>query len=978
MSFYCEEDILQWLSHAQAELLVALSHGDEALNQFQAQWDRVRASVDSDPSLQTSTLALSHTVGISIAHIVEVMLEQESSTHTIEEELTKDLLAGLERRQLPQPSDAAKDLEPRCVNIQLLSCPIVTHGSRSSSPLPPYIEPCYKWLVNHLENPYPTKSTKEQLLQQTRLSMRSEAADSITLAEIEEWFLAARARIGWGDVRRRIFDGSRALMLQATRHMWGDHQDSSKFMAGCVSSRKAGATSLLASRNNHQNIQADLRSAYDVVAFKVEYTNDSSVTREESLHPSPAPALRPDVELALAGLEVNAREMYGLEPTELADSLETSGVDRVSDVTTVKTALAAASAERQRQARREQRQAKKAKTEARQRAEDRKCYPSPEPPSADELSSSASDEDLDGFNASDSEDEEDFDGPPSELMAQMYPQLVPTASIGSDLFARRSSELWREHFADDEDSDDDSSSESSDGDSEGSGSGSDDDSDDEEVYEEQPEQLAGTKRSRDVDDDGHVLKKPRLLSPPVPRRPRAICTYLPSPTPSSRGSSPSSPVSPLSCSMETAHGSGRVNSPTARPKQISTAVCKSLSMREELRRAGLSLPFTPILMGSDGVPLGTVRSKRPRPSTTSASVSVQPSACRARVASQSGIKVNGDPTPWVNWNLDALTPEDTVVYSSPPQCSSISSNVPSTDHRVDNPAVPSLSRSASVSFMSSACSSSESSDTASLFSNASDGTDATDPDEPVFSDEARPASVDSSHSPSWRESSPDLPPAGTDVLFDPYVWSQYDLSPPSDGEFHSSSGDHGASAFVPTKFDIQPAKLAPLPIRRRDASMRPPSRLVLSTAEPVVSYQQAVGTITSPRLSSFGQGQLTGALAVGEKAGNSRRKTPVKRRRPPSPSAKARQAAPPSALAEDILSSGLLDDISKASLSGFQRVTKAKSTTLDDRSSKSTTNALPRERAVDLLRARLLEIEQQAARLEAERRALEQIASTAG
>ncbi|KAI5898045.1 mating-type protein A-alpha Z4 [Schizophyllum commune H4-8] len=930
MSLYSAEDILEWLHHAQAEFLTALAEGDDALAQFQAQWDRVRACVDCDPTLPSSTLALSHAVGISIAQIAEVMLDQEATNHTIEDELTKDLLAGLERH------DASSALADEKTGAEL-----------SATPLPPYIEPCYRWLVNHLDNPYPTKAIKEELLDQARQRTSPDVAQHLALGDIDNWFIAARARMGWGDIRRRLFGGSRSLMLQSTRLMWGTEETSRDFTDGCIAKRKGA-------QPKREEVQPHLRSSHDVVAFKI--PPKASPACEEPLHPQSFAALQPDVEFALAHLEVNAKEMYGLEPTELADSLNSSAVDRqfaTQDLVAFRAALEAATAAKQRQARREQRRAQKDRMDAQRRAEDRKCYPSPEPLSADELSGTESDEDLDDFYASDdaSDDEdddgEDLDTRPSDLMAQMCPQLVATA------FSKDGS------ATEDEDSNSDDTDESTDDEDEDSDSENDSDSEDEEEEdeeEEEPVKIAGAKRGRNDDEEVSPLaKKPRIFSPPVRPRPQAIRVSLPSPAPSSRGSTPTSPVSP---------------SPKAkRPAQATSLLAshpmkKREKLQEELRKAGLAPPSAPVLMGPDGVPLGTVRSRSSPSVSSPPSVSVS-LPLPSRGVPSGGIKVTGDPTPWVNWDLEAHTqaPRDlTAATKSSAGCSVDAVPLPGKSR--------SLTRSPSISSISSACSTSSSgSDTDSLFSVTSDATDITEPDEATTADETTTQSTSASSSRDTTSQQKRMPPLSIDPRFDPALWSKYDLSPPADGRLHPSDGLR-PSAFVPTKLDVRVANLAQNPARHWSASKRSPTR-ASHAAAPIVSYHHATGSIASPAQVAFGEGQLTSVLATGQKAGNARRRTtPVQRRVTP----KAQETSEPSSLVDGILSSGLADVCREAPK-------PAKAPKNDRRYLERRERRLSKSSPVDsadTVRTRLAEIEQEAARLEAERQSLQRLASVGG
>nr|AAD33324.1 mating-type protein beta 1 [Coprinopsis cinerea] len=76
---------------------------------------------------------------------------------------------------------------------------------KDASPYPSYLEPCARWLKENCHNPYPSAEVRSEICRQTK----SERKD------VDAWFIDARRRIGWNDLRRKYFNNKRAKILQA-------------------------------------------------------------------------------------------------------------------------------------------------------------------------------------------------------------------------------------------------------------------------------------------------------------------------------------------------------------------------------------------------------------------------------------------------------------------------------------------------------------------------------------------------------------------------------------------------------------------------------------------------------------------------------------------------------------------------------------------------------------------------------------------
>ncbi|KAL1740816.1 mating type protein A-alpha Z6 [Schizophyllum fasciatum] len=942
-----EHDLRAFLASAESTFLSALSESDVAVAQFHARWDLVLARIQEDSTLQPSTYELLHSVGTAIKSLADTMVLQELDIDAIGKDLHARLSNNISRRVR---------LRRRTRKVQT---------SANSLPLPPYIEPCYKWLLANLQNPYPSHSIKQSLLDQARAQSspnheilltpppsptssrhstpprRAEASSAtITLRDIEKWFAMARMRIGWGDVRRAKFDGDRALMLSAAHRMWAAHEDapSNAFMSGCVSKRKPDL--------KREEYAPSSKTRYDFVAFRLP-TPD--LTTEDSSLYHDASTLAPDVELAFICIEAQAKAMYAhhLTPTELVDSLHASPNRRsdqnvspsegvldprhLASSAAYREALAKLALDKRRDARRRHRQARTAEAAMLRRKQERASYPSPEPSSGDE-SSTGSYSDASHFDSEtssselDSDDEEDGTSEEDHSDAQNE-DACPFAAYASTrtTFLTPAVECCSEDETEDEEqsqSDDSDETDDSDAESDDAQDSCDDAlSEDEELTP--PETLAGRKRRVDDEGDNNVESRPEKRQRYLFFRHDAIPVLT-------------TPVQAYSCSAPESHSMCR----------CATALAGRCI--QEL----LSPPSEPAIIGPNGVPLGTVRARlsktqHRRPSPLLANRSAQPLSQRLGPRC---VKITGDPTPWVNWNLDAASEGREATLRARDTTAAATSQT----------SIPRLPSVTSLSSMSSSSSSSTSSDASSLFSIDSTQTEATEPGDVS--------------EPQWKCSASQSPASSIHPLFDPSIWSNYDLSAPTSGELRRSTG-RGPSTFVPARLIVEAVDMTAMPAKHWTSPPRSPARLMQSTAPPVVSYQQAVGSITTPTRSSFGHGQLTAALPTGRKAGNTTRKIPAVRRRSSSSdsaSTKDQEAAAPSSLVTSVLNSGLVSvsDLAPVTVQHGRRPS-GNGTSPPVKTSTSSSAGC----SAQAVRARLAAIEQEAARLEAERTALELLTS---
>jgi len=75
-----------------------------------------------------------------------------------------------------------------------------------SRAIPSYVWPSWRWLLDNLHNPYPSKSVRATISHQTHSPMK----------DIDAWFSDVRKRIGWNSIRRKHFSNRHDLIEAAT------------------------------------------------------------------------------------------------------------------------------------------------------------------------------------------------------------------------------------------------------------------------------------------------------------------------------------------------------------------------------------------------------------------------------------------------------------------------------------------------------------------------------------------------------------------------------------------------------------------------------------------------------------------------------------------------------------------------------------------------------------------------------------------
>lgn len=175
-----------------------------SLAAFNDQWlslvDDLQEALEAD-SLNISTVSMAH----DLAHQVPIVMQTFVDLETLSEGLMSSLdLEASSILGLPAADRAATPSPSPIIHPRRSSTP-TNFTAKNKTSFPSYIEPSYKWLLNNLHNPYPSKNTRDRIAEDTGCARK----------DIDGWFIDARKRIGWNDLRKTWFSNKRIDIVEA-------------------------------------------------------------------------------------------------------------------------------------------------------------------------------------------------------------------------------------------------------------------------------------------------------------------------------------------------------------------------------------------------------------------------------------------------------------------------------------------------------------------------------------------------------------------------------------------------------------------------------------------------------------------------------------------------------------------------------------------------------------------------------------------
>nr|ALK27863.1 homeodomain mating type protein [Limonomyces culmigenus] len=172
------------LAEAETDFLKALGRDESALEEFAEAWSKLQEDIYAAQPLDNETTVLALAVASRIAIMSESFARLESQSDA--------LLV-----------DAQRDFD-MIFATHAQSTATSTSSSRSKK-----VEPGYHWIVKNIHNPYPSAHVKRSIAKETDSSLKN----------VDEWFQRARRRIGWNEVCKNRYSGSRSgMLLCAYRH----------------------------------------------------------------------------------------------------------------------------------------------------------------------------------------------------------------------------------------------------------------------------------------------------------------------------------------------------------------------------------------------------------------------------------------------------------------------------------------------------------------------------------------------------------------------------------------------------------------------------------------------------------------------------------------------------------------------------------------------------------------------------------------
>nr|AAZ20169.1 homeodomain mating-type protein [Coprinellus disseminatus] len=186
MAFHpVDQEIVDSLASFRKQFFASLRGDNRALAAFLSSWEAFEITVEKcSDRLQSETLNLLYGFSSMVASVTQGVAEALSLSARLRQEVSNEL------------DDQSLDSS----NDQIHKHPQPT----------PYIRLASKWLVANLHNPYPSQQVRTSIAQQTKSSRK----------DIDGWFLDARKRIGWNEVRRKHFANKRADTVDAAKRFF--------------------------------------------------------------------------------------------------------------------------------------------------------------------------------------------------------------------------------------------------------------------------------------------------------------------------------------------------------------------------------------------------------------------------------------------------------------------------------------------------------------------------------------------------------------------------------------------------------------------------------------------------------------------------------------------------------------------------------------------------------------------------------------
>nr|AAZ20160.1 homeodomain mating-type protein [Coprinellus disseminatus] len=177
-----DQEIIDSLDSYRTQFFSSLQRGQGALASFLSTWQAFELMFRGrSDHLHVQTLEKVYSFSSMVASVIEGV----SETLSLNDRLCSDV-------------------------SNVLDEPDIASGDGPS--LAPYMKLASQWLVANIHNPYPSRDVRSSMAAQTNSSKK----------DIDSWFLDARKRIGWNDMRRKHFGNKQIDIVNAAKRFFLD------------------------------------------------------------------------------------------------------------------------------------------------------------------------------------------------------------------------------------------------------------------------------------------------------------------------------------------------------------------------------------------------------------------------------------------------------------------------------------------------------------------------------------------------------------------------------------------------------------------------------------------------------------------------------------------------------------------------------------------------------------------------------------
>ncbi|KAI6120599.1 hypothetical protein EDD16DRAFT_1725894 [Pisolithus croceorrhizus] len=200
-----DNDLCLRLGRAEDDLLSSILAGKDSLTSWRSEWSALIAELTeaSSSGASTVTIAVGDAVVSKVAAIAKCFLEVGRKDEDLSSKLQVDI------DEILSSTDSLHLSTSACTSVPQTSKADFFPSERSyvnmDTAPPAFIGPAYRWLLQHIHNPYPPHHVKQSLALTSGCSLNS----------INSWFTNIRKRIGWTSICRGRFHGCRADSVDA-------------------------------------------------------------------------------------------------------------------------------------------------------------------------------------------------------------------------------------------------------------------------------------------------------------------------------------------------------------------------------------------------------------------------------------------------------------------------------------------------------------------------------------------------------------------------------------------------------------------------------------------------------------------------------------------------------------------------------------------------------------------------------------------